>query len=192
MRRQILTALLVVACAGSAEAETTQAVLRFHFTSFVDQASPGANGVYFFPAGGELDIVFGEATEGVLSLSVPKNGMRVYPLEKEGLPTLELTLAAPGSGQLALSGADKGALLLDVEVVVRATARPPVHYRLRFSTEPTPLVEGQGTIEGRRMDATGSVELVTSAAVKDDRVEYAGDFFAILSGQFSPVPAELQ
>ena len=193
LRRNLLVAILCCIPFGTTHAFET--VLRIdESASFIDQASPGTEGVYQLPAGGEITFVFGERDGDVVPVTIPVDGLRLGSFAGDGVPPLRIRLTSPASGSLTIAGENAGALEIVATVVAEAIGRhKSVTYALRFSTASTPLVDRAESWDGLAVrPADRYVQLVATARVKDDRIAEAGNFYAVLSGTFDQLPEALE
>ena len=150
--------------------------------------------MYRFPAGGEIRFVFGKRRGGVVPITIPLDGLRLESFDGDGVPALRIRLTSAASGSLRLAGENAGALEIVARVLAETIGREkPVTYTLRFSTASTPLIDRAKSWDGlAARPADRYVQLVATARVKDDRIADAGNFYAVLSGQFDRLPKALK
>lgn len=172
-----------------------EATLLLDDLSLIEESSEGGGAVYTFPEGAHVRLVFGEARDGVLPVTIPVGGLELgVAREKSGnRPALTFRLGWPAQGSLTINSEGAGVLQVDAIVVVQDEAlTQAMRYDVQLTTELAVGPPGHADTQGKGLEiASGRMKLVAAGEIRRERSAPPAAFRSVISGRLEPVPASV-
>jgi hypothetical protein len=180
---------------GSAISSAEEATFYLNSTSFIQESSERGGAVYEFPANARVQLVFGEARNGVVPITVPLDGVELGAAQaRVGNRTpISFGLVEPAKGSLRIDSRGKGTVVIHAAVLVENASRTRVtRFDLRLTTEAVLGHPGQPNVQGQALETgSGTMTLVSPGQIQGDGYTLPVGFRVVLSGELDQVPASI-